>query len=549
VQLTGSRLGQREGSKLFVYGAEVKNIAEWTDTKITFVIPPMPADPGQHAVWIENGGGKSNARDLAIVRPYAEFMVPDPAMAGKLVTITGRNFGTTKGKVITRSAKDPLEVLDWTENKIKVRLARELSGEVELKVVNENGSSIPMLVNVMAPPPTGRISGPVGDQVSLALDDNDIPYILTFERKRTAVALTTFGQRGWRTAQVLVRLGKSTGDMPKVAPDLEKKIADLMKSNKAAGGDKKTFDAKLKLLTAEAQKEAAGMKISVLAAGHFPRVLIDPHRTLHITMYDMMNQKVMYATRSLEDAEWQFSHVNPDMKVKEGLFSSLALDSKGRIHVAYMNAATRQVMHAIQKDGIFVSEAADPEQNVGVSVSLALDPKDNPMLAYLDYGKFDLKAAVFDGKEYRADRIDSEGWTGDMPSIVSDEKGNPVIAFMKRDDAGKVPVAVKLATRQGDKWSVETVEAGNGIGNQSTLLRDSTGRYHLAYLDENAKSIRYCTRKGTTGPWDKQSMRVDDLFTGLEPQTLSMAVASDGTARVAYWTNAGHLEFRQFTPK
>lgn len=549
ITLLGTDLGDRSTHKLMVYGARAKEFKEWTPSRIVFTVPALPPQLGDHAVWVEGPDGTSKAKDFAIVRPCAWQVVPDPALAGKAVTILGRDFGTGSAQVLVGHAKKPIPVLEWGEKRIRARLPEDLSGDVEVRVVNDNGGAIPIRVHVLAPPPTGRTGIPAGHQVAMALDDVDLPYILTFNTEKNAISLSSWGRNGWSTTQLLVRLGKHTGDLPRVAAGLETQIQQAIKEDMAKKGTGEKLDAKIRELTVAAQKDAAAHPVAMVAAGHCPRIVIDASRRLHVTMFDMMHQKIVYGLRALEDAEWEFEHVSGPTEKQDGMFSAVAVDPRGRVHIAYMNNATRQVHHATRLDGGWVNQAVDPEQDQGVSIAMALDAAANPVVAYLDFGKFDLKAAIHDGKAWKAERVDEKGWTGDMPSMAMDDKGNPHIAYLQRSDDGKAPVAVKLAVRASGAWTVETVDSGPGVGNQPVIGRDAQGHLHLAYLDDTQKAIRYAVRKGPSGPWDKQTMKVDGLLTEIQPSLMAMAVASDGTARLVYWTLAGNLEYRQMTPR
>lgn len=553
VTLKGIALGEQKGSSIYVYGAKVETIKEWTASKVVFVVPELPADPKSMTVWIENEGGKTNEKDFAVVKPYASELAPDPALAGRTATIKGRDFGKKKGQVLVGEKKYPAEIVEWGENAIKIAVPDAVSGQVEFRVVNQNGTSIPMTGNVLGKPVLGRIGKAPGDQVALAIDDIDLPRIVTFDSKMYALGLTWWGSDGWTKRQVLITLGQSTGAAPRSAPDLEKNVSKILEKYQSMPGDPTANEAAMRAeidkLTAEAQKAAASSKFDPIAAGMMPCVAIDASRRLHLVVWETRKEKLVYGTRSLDEEEWQFQYVDAAEGVKMGMASAIAVDSRGAVHLAYMDGTTRQVKHAVRRDGKFVTEVVDPEQDCGATVAIDVDKNGVPAVAYLDFGKFDAKAARFDGKAWKADRVEDKGWTGDMPALAMDDGGNPVVAYMVRSDDGKAAAGLKVAVYTGKGWVVETVDAGPGVGNQPQLKKDKLGRFHLAYCDERDGSIKYASRKGIVGAWDKQTMRVSGLPTELKPKQMALEIASDNTARLAYITAEGFLEYRQFSPK
>lgn len=554
VAISGSGFGDAQGkSSVTVYGTKVKEIKEWKSNRIAIVVPELPADPQGYTILVETDGGRSNERDFAAVKPYASVLVPEPALAGRPATIKGRDFGKEKGQVLIGPKKFPLEVLEWGETAIKVKLPDIVDIQSEIRIVNRNGSSIPLLATVLPRPVTGRIGNAPGDQVTIALDDVDLPYIFTMDSKSYKLYQTSWTVNGWDKQQIVVTLGKSTGTFPKVAPDLENKISAVLDKYRNKPGDAKANEAAMRAeiddLTKEAQKAAAAIKTDALVAGLMPDLVIDASRRLHFTAYEAQNIKTLYGTKLLDDTDWQFEFVDAGQGVKCGLASAVAVDPRGAVHVAYMDGTTRQVKHAVRREGKFVTEVVDPEQDCGATVAIDVDKNGVPAIAYLDFGKFDLKAARVDGKAWKAERVDAQGWTGDMPALAFDDGGNPVVAYMVRSDDGNAAAGLKVAVYTGKGWVVETVDSGPGVGNQPQLKKDKLGRFHLAYFDGQEGSIKYAVRKGIVGAWDKQSMRLSALPAELKPKQMSLAIASDNTARIVYFTSDGFIEYRQFTPR
>lgn len=535
VVVSGKRLGAQKGSRLLVLGAEVTQVKSWTDTAITFTLPPLQGEGGERVIVLETETGKSNLLPFSYLPPFAERLIPDPALPEKVVTLRGHDFGTKKGEVLFDLPPKPAEILSWADREISLRLPKDATGEIQCRVVNENGRSLPLLVNILTPPPQGRVEAPLGAHVTMALDPYDRPFLFTFDISTMKFFLTQWTNRGWATSPMLVKIGKTTSEMPKVQPDLEAKIQKVMDdSRKVKNKDQKQLEAEIKAVVEAEAKTAPVVKEPVAAAGAFASVQVDKAQTVRLTCFQMGGQKLVYGERELEQPEWTYQHVNPADGQREGLFSALKTDSKGKVHVVYMNAVTNNMFHAVRQDGKFVTEPVDPDPSTGMATTLALDGQDRPHLAYLDFKNFDLKYAFHDGKAFKVERVDSAGWTGDMPSMVLDGEDNPVIAFMKRDDTGMIPMSVRVATRKAGAWTVEVVEEGPGIGLQPILRRDDKGRLHLVYHDTKAKALRYAVKDG--GAWKKTSIPVPDMKTEIEPGRFTASLGTDGLLRLAYWT-------------
>jgi hypothetical protein len=70
--------------------------------------------------------------------------------------------------------------------------------------------------------------------------------------------------------------------------------------------------------------------------GGFPSIAVDAHNNLHVTYCDFTAGSLMYA-RKFGGDDWQFAVAD---SIGGGLYSSLALDDAGGVHVSYENGET-----------------------------------------------------------------------------------------------------------------------------------------------------------------------------------------------------------------
>jgi hypothetical protein len=115
VTLTGQNFGASQGSSYLTlaqpgisWGAPFDGakltITHWSDTSITFDLPPdsppFPLTPGSATVTVTVAGQTSPAATLNIAAgtaPSISSVSPSSTAPGTTVTLTGQNFGATKG--------------------------------------------------------------------------------------------------------------------------------------------------------------------------------------------------------------------------------------------------------------------------------------------------------------------------------------------------------------------------------------------------------------------------------------------------------------------
>jgi alpha-glucosidase (family GH31 glycosyl hydrolase) len=117
VTLTGQNFGATQGSSYLTlaqggtswgapYDGAKLTITNWSDTSITFQLPPdsgsFPLAPGSATVTVTVAGQTSPAQTLTIAgtvapTPTITSVTPSSAPAGSTITLTGTNFGQTQG--------------------------------------------------------------------------------------------------------------------------------------------------------------------------------------------------------------------------------------------------------------------------------------------------------------------------------------------------------------------------------------------------------------------------------------------------------------------
>lgn len=140
VLIKGQNFGSKKG-KVPIGNTAVK-VLEWTATTIKAVINKAMS-PSLYDVTLQRKEPKG-APDLvernafAVRAPEMEEVSPAGGTAGETIIVTGRFFGTKKGKV--HLAGRSCKVVGWEDTKIEFVVAKKLpTGAQELKVVNAIG--------------------------------------------------------------------------------------------------------------------------------------------------------------------------------------------------------------------------------------------------------------------------------------------------------------------------------------------------------------------------------------------------------------------------
>jgi hypothetical protein len=156
-----------------------------------------------------------------------------------------------------------------------------------------------------------------------------------------------------------------------------------------------------------------------------------------------------------------------------GKFNSIAVDSKGRPHIAYGNVQyeNASMRYAHWNGASWEDEILEGEGKPGSSswsVAMVLGKDDNPHITYTDIPHLLVKYATKKDGKWKIEAVGSlarEGYP-DRNGIALDDRGNVYISYF---DAGTG--SLKVAHRQDQKWVAEIVDHGS-LGFQSSLRID-----------------------------------------------------------------------------
>jgi hypothetical protein len=235
-------------------------------------------------------------------------------------------------------------------------------------------------------------------------------------------------------------------------------------------------------------------------------------------------------------------HPDPDMDGDDvGLYSWLALDLLDRPHVAYFDRTNGRLKYAMRSgegwEVVTVPRRNDNDHVVGRSCSLALDSDGLPHIAFLDETIGALKVArkSTEGR-WAIETVPLEDPPEDWPGSLGGEVGRTVSLVL--DTKGREWIAFHDVVHGGLKVA----------GYQTDGDLDQDGNMALAYHDRTSGSLSYAWNQDGS----LQKTVVDDGSRPMESgarhirpvgQHCALAFGHDGLPRIAY-LDAGELALK-----
>ena len=247
-------------------------------------------------------------------------------------------------------------------------------------------------------------------------------------------------------------------------------------------------------------------KISLTAKeiGFYTSIALDQDDHPSISFYEIIDAEGSLLAR-LRCVTWNgkfWAVTTVDSTRGTGKFNSIAVDSRGRPHIAYatVNYENASLRYADWNGESWKTEILEGAGEPGTScwsISMVLDKDDNPHITYTNVLQLLVKYAAKKNGHWKIEAVDSlarEGYP-DRNGIALDDRGNPYISYY---DAGAG--LLKLAHRQAQKWATEVVDRYSA-GLQSSLQIDH-GVIWVTYADETARVLKFARRRleGTGAP-------------------------------------------------
>lgn len=515
--IKGTNLGTKgPGSVVSFYGVDATEIASWTGTEIKFKIPKFK-EFGY--VQVRLGSVVSNQVGYRLIKPEPSEVQPSGNLPGRTVVIKGQQFGEAQGQVLVGQRSEPAKVLKWSDKTIEVELPAklELGASQPLKVVNDNGPSMPTSIDIYSAPPEGPLykGGKESRFADLTLDEYDFPHVVWYEDKSHCAVLLRWNGMKWELGPLQVPVDPRT----KILPN----------------------------------------------AGWYPSLFTEPDGTEHVTFYNLYYSQLQYGVFSLAKPKWVYDF--PDTGSKNcGVNSCVRRAPNGEVLISYFDQAGGHLKLARGSSGKWRLEDVDTGSQVGLSSNMVIDKDGNPHIAYLDFSLKQLKYAFWDpaAKKWQVEWLTGDGVPKPhnhvgpphgpaFPSLKLDSKGTPHVAYFYRQ--GDMPKTgpddedgVRHAVRRNGKWEHKLIEKGDEIGFAPSLEITPKDQLVVGYFGKKDSTARVGI-SGGDGKWEIKSTTMSGLVVPEEPTAAAMRLGRDGKARFVAWVEhnkAKHLVLKVF---
>ena len=185
-----------------------------------------------------------------------------------------------------------------------------------------------------------------------------------------------------------------------------------------------------------------------------------------------------------------------------GLYSSLAVDETGRVHLAYFNADLGAARHAMWNGDKWVVQSIDaPGEKSENGRQMHLVAGAGRLFAAYQQTEYsdaahDAESAEHvrfaessDGEKWAAANIDKTSFrTGDFIALGL-AGGNPMVAYYDTSNGD-----LMFASRDGGTWTIKALDKPGNVGKYVSMDVSADGHAHLAYYDASYGGLKYAER-------------------------------------------------------
>ncbi len=268
----------------------------------------------------------------------------------------------------------------------------------------------------------------------------------------------------------------------------------------------------------------------------FASIALDLFGTPYMSYWDADDGGLMCATRN--ESGWTTETVDSGDVLGGGNYNSIAVDSSGVPHIAFLAHSDGWVLGYARKEGadwhLEIADSAEPTRTTGELASLALDAAGSPRMICVSYQSGDeyrasgeLRYICPSASGWTKQTVDREGFVEDC-SIVSTPFGYTRMCYVYRRPWYRTDLIYVYEDRQG--WHYETVgevaDYPPYTFEQPTasLALDGALRPHISFYGNDALYHAYQDELG----WHVEPVDSEGYHFS------SMAVDSSGVPHIGY---------------
>lgn len=266
--------------------------------------------------------------------------------------------------------------------------------------------------------------------------------------------------------------------------------------------------------------------------GQFLSIAKDEGGKIYITYRDQGKNRLKMAV--FDGNRWTFEVV--DNEPFASLDTSIFVDSLGKVYISYYNFSEGYLKLAIRDRDQWKIEIVDDGQNqsnaVGGFSSLKVDSAGRIHISYIDSANSFLKYAVKENDTWKIEVADDSEFVSNFTSLDLDKEGNPYISYTVDKRPNKPDLW--LARKVGGKWIVELVDTAAIVGQFSSIVVDSHSNIFISYSAESKLKLA----KNIQGVWDFELVDSDGTV-----QYTSLSLDADGMPHIAYYDKDSGVKY------
>lgn len=278
--------------------------------------------------------------------------------------------------------------------------------------------------------------------------------------------------------------------------------------------------------------------VDSLGTGKFSSLRVDEKGNVHVAYTtDDDKKSLRYSFRDHGNGKWFTMTV-----AQHASFCALALDSKSHPHISYVDAGTvigAKLRYAHWDGTAWKTEALPLNADIiTYFTSIALDSKDRPNISYYEYEGAEgigfvlrLRVVTWNGQFWEARTADQQPGSGKFNSIAIDSAGHIDVAYanVKAEHAG-----LRFAQWDGKNWDHNLLEGGDSSPTPMYSVRlalDRQDNPHIAYSDTTNHLIKFGSR--VNGKWSLET--VDAVGAVGYPDRNGLSLDDDGNPYLSYY--------------
>lgn len=264
-------------------------------------------------------------------------------------------------------------------------------------------------------------------------------------------------------------------------------------------------------------------------------LVLDANGNPHILVGTGVDGALIYY--SWTGKEWTSQTITSGHNV---LYSSLALDSSGNPHAAYI--VGDELKYASQNGSNWTIQTVDTLPEINSAVSLALDSGNTPYIMYSSPSSYvdnrgiatisvKIKLAIWKNSRWNVETVLASSNLVEFGNMALDSKGCPHFLatqghFVSSEDITFLSTILHVSW-DGRDWNIQTVASDINLAHIGFLALGPNDRSHIVYITDE---VIYTRWTGTA--WESQTVDADREVTG--NPVCYLAVDSNGNPHISY---------------